>query len=58
MTLENYYYRTDPLFLRNQFDEEGDNKFKIPQIPKTALLLFPPIWYPNTETTQIKKNFS
>ena len=34
MTLENYNYRTDPLFLRNQFDEKGDGKYKIPQIPK------------------------
>ncbi len=34
MTLENYNYRTDPLFLRNQFDGKGDGKYKIPQIPK------------------------
>lgn len=34
MTLENYNYRTDPLFLRNQFDEKGDGRYKIPQIPK------------------------
>ena len=34
MTLENYNYRTDPLFLRNQFDEKGESKYKIPNIPK------------------------
>ena len=34
MTLENYNYRTDPLFLRNQFDKKGDGRYKIPQIPK------------------------
>jgi hypothetical protein len=34
MTLENYNYRTNPLFLRNQFDEKGDDKYKIPNIPK------------------------
>ena len=34
MTLENYNYRTDPLFLRNQFDEKGYSKYKIPNIPK------------------------
>ena len=34
MTLENYNYRTNPLFLRNQFDEKGDSKHKIPVIPK------------------------
>ena len=32
MTEENYNYRTDPLFLQNQF--EGTGKFKIPVIPK------------------------
>lgn len=35
MTLENFKYRTDPMFLRNQFD--GDNDFGIPIIPKTEL---------------------
>lgn len=32
MTLENFNYRTDPLFLRNQFDSA--NSFGIPDIPK------------------------
>lgn len=32
MTLENFNYRTNPLFLRNQFD--SDNTFGIPKIPK------------------------
>ena len=32
MTLENFNYRTNPLFLRNQF--KSDNKFGIPDIPK------------------------
>jgi hypothetical protein len=32
MTVENYEYRTDPMFLRNQFN--GTGKFQIPQIPK------------------------
>lgn len=31
MTLENFNYRTNPLFLRNQFD--SDNKYGIPKIP-------------------------
>ena len=34
MTLENYNYRTDPLFLRNQFDQASQGKYKIPIIPK------------------------
>ncbi|MBR5452197.1 MAG: DUF4417 domain-containing protein [Clostridia bacterium] len=34
MTLENYNYRTDPLFLRNQFDQVSHGKYKIPIIPK------------------------
>lgn len=33
MTLENFEYRTDPLFLRNQFADNTD-KFGIPIIPK------------------------
>ena len=37
MTLENYNYRTNQLFLRNQFDKEGDGKYKIPNIPKPRL---------------------
>ena len=32
MTLENFNYRTNPLFLRNQF--KTDNKFGIPDIQK------------------------
>ena len=35
MTAENYAYRTDPLFLRNQF--LGKSKMKIPNIPKCTL---------------------
>ena len=35
MTLENYNYRTDPLFLRNQFDFKSEGKHKIPIIPKS-----------------------
>jgi len=35
MTAENYAYRTDPLFLRNQFLGEG--KLKLPDIPKCIL---------------------
>ena len=35
MTAENYAYRTDPLFLRNQF--LGKNQWKIPNIPKCTL---------------------
>ncbi len=38
MTLENYNYRTNPLFLRNQFDKEGDGEHKIPNIPKAELV--------------------
>ncbi len=34
MTIENYNYRTDPLFLRNQFDAKGEGDYKMPQIPK------------------------
>ncbi len=34
MTLENFEYRTSPLFLRNQFDESSEGGFKIPVIPK------------------------
>ncbi len=37
MTEENYNYRTNPMFLRNQF--EGDDKWKIPHIEKTDLEL-------------------
>ncbi len=37
MTVDNYNYRTNPLFLRNQFDEKGDSKYKIPNIPKAEL---------------------
>ena len=37
MTLENYHYRTDPLFLRNQFDSHSQGEFKIPIIPKHKL---------------------
>ena len=35
MTLENYNYRTDPMFLRNQFP--SDNAYGIPTLPKVAL---------------------
>lgn len=35
MTLENYKYRTNPMFLRNKFD--GDKEYGIPIIPKTEL---------------------
>lgn len=31
MTLENFNYRTNPMFLRNQFD--SDNKYGIPTVP-------------------------
>ena len=34
MTEENYQYRTDPFFLRNQF--QGVGKFKMPEIPRAA----------------------
>ena len=34
MTLENFNYRTNPLFLRNQFDCFSETKIKIPIIPK------------------------
>ncbi len=37
MTEENYHYRTNPMFLRNQFEGEGD--WKIPYIKKTDLEL-------------------
>ncbi len=33
MTLENFKYRTDPLFLRNQFADSSDF-FGIPTVPK------------------------
>lgn len=33
MTLENFEYRTNPLFLRHQFTDNSD-KFGIPIIPK------------------------
>ncbi|MBR3593616.1 MAG: DUF4417 domain-containing protein [Clostridia bacterium] len=36
MTLENYKYRTDPFFLRNQFDLKSDGKYRIPIIPKAS----------------------
>ncbi len=32
MTLENFNYRTNPLFLRNQFNSA--NSFGIPDVPK------------------------
>ena len=35
MTLENFNYRTNPMFLRNQFP--SDNIYGIPSLPKTAL---------------------
>ena len=35
MTLENYNYRTNPMFLRNQF--KSKNVFNIPNIPKIEL---------------------
>ena len=34
MTIENFNYRTSPLFLRNQFDKSSDGVLKIPTIPK------------------------
>lgn len=34
MTEENYRYRTNPLFLRNQFTETG--KYGIPLLPKSS----------------------
>lgn len=34
MTEENYAYRTNPLFLRNQF--KGSGRFEIPIIPKAV----------------------
>lgn len=37
MTLENFNYRTDPLFLRNQFSAHAD-KFGIPIIPKSQFV--------------------
>ena len=36
MTLENLKYRTNPMFLRNQFSSES-NIFGIPDIPKSEL---------------------
>lgn len=38
MTLENYNYRTDPLFLRNQFDYAAQGKLKIPCIPESVFV--------------------
>ena len=35
MTLENFNYRTNPMFLRNQFP--SDNIYGIPTLPKAAL---------------------
>lgn len=35
MTVENFKYRTDPLFLRNQFSETG--QYGIPMIPKLLM---------------------
>ena len=35
MTLENFNYRTNPMFLRNQFP--SDNIYGIPSLPKAAL---------------------
>lgn len=35
MTIENFNYRTNPLFLRNEFD--SDENWSIPVIPKTQL---------------------
>ncbi|MBD5146616.1 MAG: DUF4417 domain-containing protein [Ruminococcus sp.] len=37
MTLENFNYRTDPLFLRNQFSAHAD-KYGIPIIPKSKFV--------------------
>ncbi|MDR2525412.1 MAG: hypothetical protein LBC83_04360 [Oscillospiraceae bacterium] len=36
MTTENYQYRTDPLFLRNQF-LGGNIPWQVPDIPKCTL---------------------
>lgn len=44
MTIENFNYRTDPLFLRNQFDKRSVGVLKMPIIPKA--------------TTKTKKSFS
>ena len=35
MTLENFNYRTNPMFLRNQFP--SDNIYGIPTLPTAAL---------------------
>ncbi len=35
MTLENFNYRTNPMFLRNQFS--SDNDYGIPTLPKATL---------------------
>ena len=35
MTLENFNYRTNPMFLRNQFP--SDNIYGIPTLPKATL---------------------
>ena len=36
MTVENFNYRTDPLFLRNQFDKHSVGVLKMPVIPKAT----------------------
>ena len=36
MTIENFNYRTDPLFLRNQFDKRAVGALKMPVIPKAT----------------------
>ena len=36
MTIENFNYRTDPLFLRNQFDKGAVGALKMPIIPKAT----------------------
>ena len=36
MTIENFNYRTDPLFLRNQFDKKSVGALKMPVIPKAT----------------------
>lgn len=37
MTIENFNYRTDPLFLRNQFDKGAVGALKMPIIPKATI---------------------
>lgn len=39
MTLENFNYRTDPLFLRNQFSDHAD-KYGIPTVPKSQFVSY------------------